>query len=86
MFLLTSEPRDIETAYQLLETFRDSLQCLDASLQGPAKLLLQPIRLRINSFFAQAASLIRQGGTNLDTSGVVSAGRAPVERALQESP
>ena len=61
-FLMAWEPFDIETAYRILESFHRSLHRLGETDYAPAKLLLRPARLRIDSFFTQAAPLIRAQG------------------------
>ncbi|KAL2825671.1 fungal-specific transcription factor domain-containing protein [Aspergillus pseudoustus] len=58
LFLLATEPRDIEAAYGLLESLHNSLQRLGDTKHLAARLLLRPTMLRINSFFAQATELI----------------------------
>ncbi|KAL2817643.1 fungal-specific transcription factor domain-containing protein [Aspergillus granulosus] len=63
LFLLATEPRDIEAAYRLLESFHNSLQRLGGTPNVAARLLLRPTMLRINSFFAQATELITHART-----------------------
>ncbi|KAM0193040.1 hypothetical protein ACHAPA_004003 [Fusarium lateritium] len=63
LFLLASEPRDIEAAYRLLEKFHQSLQRLGDTEDVAAKVFLRPVILRIDSFFMQATELIKHGRT-----------------------
>ncbi|RSL74692.1 hypothetical protein CEP51_011486 [Fusarium floridanum] len=63
LFLLATEPRDVEAAYRLLEKFHLSLQRLGATEDIAAKVLLRPVILRIESFFIQATELIKTGRT-----------------------
>lgn len=63
LFLLATEPRDIEAAYRLLERFHQSLQRLGSTEDMAARVLLRPAMLRIDSFFAQASELIKHGRT-----------------------
>lgn len=61
MFLLANEPHDIELAYFLLESFYESLTRLGRIEHVPARLMLRPALLRIESFFTQASGLIQTG-------------------------
>ncbi|KAH7120265.1 fungal-specific transcription factor domain-containing protein [Dactylonectria estremocensis] len=72
LFLLASEPHDIEAAYQLLEKFHQSLQRLGATKDDAARALLRPAMLRIDSFFMQATELIKQGRNGVAASPAVS--------------
>ncbi|KAG5751035.1 hypothetical protein H9Q72_006608 [Fusarium xylarioides] len=63
LFLLASDPRDIEVAYRLLEKFHQSLQRLGATEDIAARVFLRPVILRIDSFFMQATELIKHGRT-----------------------
>ncbi|KAJ3534912.1 hypothetical protein NM208_g7347 [Fusarium decemcellulare] len=63
LFLLASEPRDIEAAYRLLEKFHQALQRLGSTTDKAAEVLLRPVILRIESFFLQATELIKHGRT-----------------------
>ncbi|KAL4874957.1 fungal-specific transcription factor domain-containing protein [Aspergillus karnatakaensis] len=60
LFLLATEPRDIEDAYRLLESLQSCLErliaCPEVELRG--RLLLRPTMLRVNSFFARAGEFI----------------------------
>ncbi|ESU07081.1 hypothetical protein FGSG_12002 [Fusarium graminearum PH-1] len=59
----SSDPRDIEAAYRLLEKFHLSLQRLGATEDTAAQVFLRPVILRIDSFFMQATELIKHGRT-----------------------
>lgn len=66
LFLLAWKPSDVEVAYRHLERFHLALQHFDQSLQSEpnaedAILLIRPVKLRIQSFFAHAADLIKRG-------------------------
>ncbi|KAF5667675.1 hypothetical protein FCIRC_9833 [Fusarium circinatum] len=63
LFLLASDPRDVEFAYRLLEKFHGSLQTLGATDDIAARVFLRPVILRIDSFFMQATELIKHGRT-----------------------
>ncbi|KAF5611922.1 uncharacterized protein FSUBG_1949 [Fusarium subglutinans] len=63
LFLLASDPRDVEFAYRLLEKFHGSLQTLGATDDIAARVFLRPVILRIESFFMQATELIKHGRT-----------------------
>ncbi|KAI1012484.1 hypothetical protein LB504_008472 [Fusarium proliferatum] len=63
LFLLASDPRDIEVAYRLLEKFHSSLQRLGGTDDIAARVFLRPVILRIDSFFMQATELIKHGRT-----------------------
>ncbi|KAF4983832.1 hypothetical protein FZEAL_838 [Fusarium zealandicum] len=65
LFLLATEPCDVEAAYRLLERFHQSLQRLGSTTDIAAKMLLRPVILRIDSFFTQAAELIKSGRTGI---------------------
>ncbi|KPM35108.1 hypothetical protein AK830_g11468 [Neonectria ditissima] len=71
LFLLASEPHDIEVAYRLLENFHQSLQRLGSTEHVAARLLLRPTMLRIDSFFIQATELIKQGRMGVEVSPVI---------------
>ncbi|KAL6233632.1 hypothetical protein BDW75DRAFT_241858 [Aspergillus navahoensis] len=71
LFLLATEPRDIEVAYQLLESLHHSMQRLDATPDVSARLIIRPTMLRINSF-AQATELISHARTVGQVSPVMS--------------
>jgi hypothetical protein len=61
LFLLATEPQDVETAYKLLQSFQQTIQRLQSTGHLAAKLMLRPTILRIDSFFIQASELIRNG-------------------------
>ncbi|CRK33057.1 hypothetical protein BN1708_006001 [Verticillium longisporum] len=59
LFLLAADKEDVRAAYSLIDSFHGSLSRLE-SLAGPAAMLLiGPVALRMNSFFAQAPDLMR---------------------------
>ncbi|KAM0335220.1 hypothetical protein ACHAQA_000262 [Verticillium albo-atrum] len=71
LFLLATESENVSAAYSLIDSFHGSLARLEG-LAGPtALLLIRPVALRMNSFFAQAPDLMRNlslsGGTTLRT-------------------
>jgi hypothetical protein len=68
LFLFTTEPQDVETAYRLLQSFQQSIHRLGSTGNLAAKLMLRPTILRINSFFIQASKLIRNGRSVVTTS------------------
>ncbi|KAH6609810.1 hypothetical protein Trco_003156 [Trichoderma cornu-damae] len=59
LFLLASDESHIESAYQLLQEFHHSLKRLGETTHKPGRLLLRPVRLRLDSFFRQAATILR---------------------------
>lgn len=61
LFLLASDPWDIELAYRMLETCQQALHRLSATEHVNGKTILRPTTIRIDSFFTQAAQVIRQG-------------------------
>ncbi|KAF7585302.1 hypothetical protein BBP40_011298 [Aspergillus hancockii] len=63
LFLLAYTAYDIESAYQLLESFHQSLQRLGTAKSEDTRLLLRPVRLRIDSFFTQASELLKRAGS-----------------------
>ncbi|PFH56702.1 hypothetical protein XA68_16117 [Ophiocordyceps unilateralis] len=68
LFLLAWERRDIERAYRLLESFHLTVHELHDYDNVQAKSLLRAATLRIDSFFTQAAQIMRQGGEGTVTS------------------
>ncbi|PTB65679.1 hypothetical protein BBK36DRAFT_1169381 [Trichoderma citrinoviride] len=54
-----TDQQDIEAAYQLLQEFHHSLERLGETTHKPGRLLLRPVRLRLDSFFRQAATVLR---------------------------
>jgi len=62
LFLLASTPEQVHRAFGLLESFHDSLQRLREWADDDASLaLVRPVALRIDSFFIQAARIMRTG-------------------------
>ncbi|KAL7794421.1 permease for cytosine/purines, uracil, thiamine, allantoin domain-containing protein [Trichoderma ceciliae] len=59
LFLLASDELHIEAAYQLLQEFHLDLKRLGDTTHKPGRLLLRPVRLRLDSFFRQAATILR---------------------------
>ncbi|PTB50692.1 hypothetical protein M431DRAFT_94416 [Trichoderma harzianum CBS 226.95] len=49
----------IAAAYQLLQEFHQSLKRLGETSHKPGRLLIRPARLRLDSFFRQAATILR---------------------------
>ncbi|EPE03019.1 fungal specific transcription factor domain-containing protein [Ophiostoma piceae UAMH 11346] len=61
LFLLAPDPEYVQDAFQLLGKFHDSLQRLSAVADKFAISILRPVALRIDSFFTQAAQIMRSG-------------------------
>lgn len=61
---MSSDPQHVEEAYQLLESFKKSLERLGATQQFAAKMRMRPAALRISSFFTQAVELMRRGAAS----------------------
>lgn len=62
LFLLASTPTQVRSAFELLESFHESLQRLREWADDDASLaLVRPVALRIDSFFTQAARIMRTG-------------------------
>ncbi|KAJ9136610.1 Fungal specific transcription factor domain-containing protein [Pleurostoma richardsiae] len=61
LFLLAPDPEQVQDTFQLLGRFHDSLQRLSAVADKVAINLLRPVALRIDSFFTQAAQIMRTG-------------------------
>ncbi|PHH62266.1 hypothetical protein CDD82_2024 [Ophiocordyceps australis] len=68
LFLLASDRGDIERAYRLLEAFHQSVHELGDSDHVQVKTLLRAATIRIDSFFTQAAQIMRNGGNETATS------------------
>ncbi|ERT01309.1 hypothetical protein HMPREF1624_02552 [Sporothrix schenckii ATCC 58251] len=62
LFLLAPGPNQVRDTFALLGTFHDSLQRLSAVADQFAIGVLRPVALRIDSFFTQAAQLMRTNG------------------------
>lgn len=58
---MASEKKDVERAYALLEDFVTAAEGLKAVASFEANIFLRPASLRIESFFAQAAEIMRNG-------------------------
>ena len=61
LFLLAPNPEQVQETFRLLGRFHESLQRLSAVADNVAINLLRPVALRIDSFFAQAAQVMRTG-------------------------
>lgn len=61
LFLLAPDSEYVQDAFQLLGRFHDSLQRLSAVADKFAISILRPVALRIDSFFTQAAQIMRSG-------------------------
>lgn len=68
LFLLAWERRDIERAYRMLECYHQTIHELGECDNLQAKTLLRAAMLRIDSFFSQAAQIMRHGGDGAVTS------------------
>ncbi|KAF3056693.1 Transcriptional activator protein [Trichoderma lentiforme] len=64
LFLVASERGDIEHAYSLLETFHQAMNGLWDVSNEEVTALLRAAKDRIDSFFSQAAQVIRRGTTD----------------------
>lgn len=64
LFLVASERGDIEHAYGLLETFHQAMNSLWDVGNEEVTALLRAAKDRIDSFFSQAAQVIRRGTTD----------------------
>ncbi|RFU74228.1 fungal specific transcription factor domain-containing [Trichoderma arundinaceum] len=64
LFLVASERGDIEHAYGLLETFHQAMNGLWDVSDEELTALLRAAKDRIDSFFSQAAQVMRRGTTN----------------------
>ena len=61
LFLLAPDPEQVQATFQLLGRFHDALQRLSAVADKVAINLLRPVALRFDSFFTQAAQIMRTG-------------------------
>lgn len=62
LFLLAPSPEQVHATFELLEKFHESLQRLREWADDDASLgLLRPVALRIDSFFTQAAKIMKTG-------------------------
>jgi NCS1 family nucleobase:cation symporter-1 len=61
LFLMASEKKDVERSYGLLEDFVTAAQALTAVATVEANIFLRPASMRIESFFTQAAQIMRHG-------------------------
>ncbi|KAL7908462.1 hypothetical protein GGI35DRAFT_454221 [Trichoderma velutinum] len=70
LFLVASERSDIEHAYGLLETFHQTMSGLWDVSNEEVTALLRAAKDRIDSFFSQAAQVIRRGTTDGGVTGL----------------
>ncbi|KAL2427591.1 hypothetical protein ABEF91_002113 [Exophiala dermatitidis] len=63
LFLLSSSPDQVRETFRLLELFHESLQRLGELVDEDSVGLIRPVALRIDSFFTQAAQIMRSGST-----------------------
>jgi len=61
LFLLSSSPEQVRATFRLLELFHESLQRLSDLVDEESVGLMRPAALRIDSFFTQAAQIMRRG-------------------------
>ncbi|GAO13405.1 hypothetical protein UVI_02014120 [Ustilaginoidea virens] len=61
LFLMAAERQHIEAAHKMLEDFRLKVNRMSLTDHVPTKALLRATTIRTNSFFAQAASVMRHG-------------------------
>nr|KAK5445832.1 hypothetical protein LTR18_003751 [Exophiala xenobiotica] len=64
LFLLSSSPEQVHATYRLLEHFHESLQRLGEHVDEESVGLIRPVALRIDSFFTQAAQIMRRGSAS----------------------
>ncbi|OAP59630.1 hypothetical protein AYL99_06928 [Fonsecaea erecta] len=63
LFLLSSDPEQVSDTFRLLEHFHESLQRIGELVDEDSVGLIRPVALRIDSFFTQAAQIMRRGLT-----------------------
>ncbi|KAG5926182.1 hypothetical protein E4U53_003135 [Claviceps sorghi] len=61
LFLMAADRAHIETAHKMLEEFRVKVNRLSLTDHTPTKAMIRATRIRTNSFFAQAAAVMRHG-------------------------
>ncbi|KAG5973632.1 hypothetical protein E4U55_000344, partial [Claviceps digitariae] len=61
LFLMASERAHIESAHRMLEEFRLKVNRISLTDHTPTKALIRATTIRTNSFFAQAAAVMRHG-------------------------
>ncbi|KIX97147.1 uncharacterized protein Z520_07261 [Fonsecaea multimorphosa CBS 102226] len=61
LFLLSSNPEQVSGTFRLLEHFHESLQRIGELVDEESVGLIRPVALRIDSFFTQAAQIMRRG-------------------------
>lgn len=63
LFLLSPDPDQVSVTFRLLEQFHESLQRKFDLVDEESIALIRPVALRIDSFFTQAAQIMRRGLT-----------------------
>ncbi|KIW90259.1 uncharacterized protein Z519_08903 [Cladophialophora bantiana CBS 173.52] len=63
LFLLSSSPEQVSGTFRLLEHFHESLQRIGELVDEESVGLIRPVALRIDSFFTQAAQIMRRSST-----------------------
>ncbi|KAG6001049.1 hypothetical protein E4U21_004760 [Claviceps maximensis] len=61
LFLMAAERAHIESAHKMLEEFRAKVNRLSLTDHTPTKAMIRATTIRTNSFFAQAAAVMRHG-------------------------
>lgn len=61
LFLVSSNPEQVHITFRLLEQFHESLQRIGELVDEDSVGLIRPVALRIDSFFTQAAQIMRRG-------------------------
>lgn len=61
LFLMAAEREHIEAAHRMLESFRVKVNKIADTDHTPTKALIRATAIRTNSFFAQAAAVMRHG-------------------------
>ncbi|KAJ9646860.1 hypothetical protein H2204_000552 [Knufia peltigerae] len=64
LFLLSSNPEQVRATFRLLERFHESLQRIGEYVDEESVCLIRPVALRIDSFFTQAAKIMRRGSAS----------------------
>ncbi|KIW11346.1 hypothetical protein PV08_10646 [Exophiala spinifera] len=64
LFLLSSNPEQVHATFRLLERFHESLQRIGEHVDEESVCLIRPVALRIDSFFTQAAKIMRRASTS----------------------
>ncbi|KAI1619080.1 fungal-specific transcription factor domain-containing protein [Exophiala viscosa] len=61
LFLVSSNPEQVHLTFRLLGRFHESLQRIGELVDEDSVQLIRPVALRIDSFFTQAAQIMRRG-------------------------